>query len=50
MGRTSITMQVCVEVERGGDVLQVTEAEVVYVAIDPNSPERKPLPLLPTSV
>jgi acyl-CoA thioesterase YciA len=46
MGRTSITMQVCVEVERGQEVLQVTEAEVVYVGIDPNSSERKPTPLL----
>jgi acyl-CoA thioesterase YciA len=48
LGRTSITMQVCVEVDRGHDVLQVTEAEVVYVGIDPNTPERKPTPLLPT--
>ena len=47
MGRASITMQVSVEAERGEEVLQVTEAEVVYVGIDPNSPERKPIPLLP---
>jgi acyl-CoA thioesterase YciA len=47
LGRTSITMQVCVEVDRGGEVLQVTEAEVVYVGIDPHTPERKPIPLLP---
>ena len=47
IGRTSITMQVCVEAERGEDVLQVTEAEVVYVGIDPSTPERKPIPLLP---
>ncbi|HEY7423898.1 MAG TPA: hotdog domain-containing protein [Gemmataceae bacterium] len=47
MGRTSITMYVGVEAERGKEVLQVTEAEVVYVAIDPNTPERKPTPLLP---
>jgi acyl-CoA thioesterase YciA len=46
IGRTSITMNVQVEVERGEQVLQVTEAEVVYVGVDPNSPERKPLPLL----
>ncbi len=45
MGRTSITVQVTVEVDRGRDVLQVTEAEVVYVAIDPASPERRPVPL-----
>ena len=47
VGRTSITMQVNVEVERGSEVLKVTEAEVVYVGIDPTSPERRPLPLLP---
>ncbi len=47
MGRTSITMQVSVEAERGEEVLQVTEAEVVYVGIDPNTPARKPIPLLP---
>ncbi len=47
MGRTSITIQVCVEAERGQEVLQVTEAEVVYVGIDPNAQERKPTPLLP---
>ena len=47
LGRTSITMHVSVEVDRGTEVLQVTEAEVVYVGIDPTSPERRPLPLLP---
>jgi acyl-CoA thioesterase YciA len=46
MGRTSITMHVTVEAERGGRVLQVTEAEVVYVAVDLSTPERKPKPLL----
>jgi acyl-CoA thioesterase YciA len=45
MGRTSITMNVAVEVERGAETLQVTDAEVVYVGIDPG--ERKPVPLLP---
>jgi acyl-CoA thioesterase YciA len=44
MGRTSITVNVTVEAERGPDVLQVTEAEVVYVAIDPQT--REPVPLL----
>src|SRR5581483_12243467 len=34
LGRTSITMNVAVEAERGTEVLQVTEAEVVYVGID----------------
>jgi acyl-CoA thioesterase YciA len=49
MGRTSITMHVRVEAERGDQVLHVTEAEVVYVGIDRNSPDRRPLPLLPGS-
>ncbi len=43
IGRTSITMQVNVEVDRGEEVLQVTEAEVVYVGIDE---DQKPAPLL----
>jgi acyl-CoA thioesterase YciA len=47
LGRTSITMQVNVEAERGREILQVTEAEVVYVGIDPSSPERRPKPLVP---
>jgi len=46
-GRTSITTHVNVEAERGTEVHHVTEAEVVYVGIDANSPERRPLPLLP---
>lgn len=46
VGRTSITMQVHVEAERGQEVHQVTEAEVVYVGIDPASPDRRPMPLL----
>lgn len=46
IGRTSITVHVNVEAERGRDVLQVTEAEVVYVGIDRNSVERRPVPLL----
>jgi acyl-CoA thioesterase YciA len=47
-GRTSITMHVSVEVERIGQPFGlVTEAEVVYVNIDPTTPERRPVPLLP---
>jgi acyl-CoA thioesterase YciA len=46
MGRTSITVQVNVEAERGQEVLQVTEAEVVYVGVDLSTPERSPVPLL----
>jgi acyl-CoA thioesterase YciA len=47
IGRTSITMQVRVEAERGDRVLNVTEAELVYVGVDPTSLERRPVPLLP---
>jgi acyl-CoA thioesterase YciA len=46
LGRTSITVHVRVKAERGQAVLQVTEAEVVYVGIDPTSAERRPKPLL----
>jgi acyl-CoA thioesterase YciA len=46
IGRTSITMQVNVEVDRGEQVLQVTEAEVVYVGIDGTYANQKPAPLL----
>jgi acyl-CoA thioesterase YciA len=48
LGRTSITMHVSVEVERGTERFQVTEAELVYVGIDPTTPERRPRPLLGT--
>ena len=48
-GRTSITVHVNVEAERGQQVLQVTEAEVVYVGIDPTSPARRPKPLVGTN-
>ena len=46
IGRTSITMHVAVEAERGTEVLNVTEAEVVYVGIDASSPQQRPVPLL----
>jgi acyl-CoA thioesterase YciA len=48
-GRTSITVLVTVEAERGMETHRVTEAEVVYVGVDPDSPERKPKPLLQES-
>ncbi|HLJ93792.1 MAG TPA: hotdog domain-containing protein [Gemmataceae bacterium] len=48
LGRTSITVHVNVEAERGQQVLDVTEAEVVYVGIDPSNPERRPKPLVGT--
>jgi acyl-CoA thioesterase YciA len=44
LGRTSITMHIQVEAERGTEVLQVTEAEVVYVGVDAG--DSKPVPLL----
>src|SRR5438105_8789916 len=47
IGRTSITMRITVEVERANQILLVTQAEVVYVGVDPRSPERRPVPLLP---
>src|SRR5262245_6010707 len=47
LGRTSITMQVRVESERDGQALHVTDAEIVFVRIDPTTPERRPVPLLP---
>ena len=47
MGRTSITLHVRVEAERAGQVLQVTQAEVVYVGVDMSTPERRPRHLLP---
>jgi acyl-CoA thioesterase YciA len=45
LGRTSVTVRVTVEAERGTQNVLVTEAEVVYVGIDPA--DRKPKPLLP---
>jgi acyl-CoA thioesterase YciA len=45
VGRTSITTHVAVECERGGATVKVTQADVIYVAIDPFSPTRKPLPI-----
>jgi acyl-CoA thioesterase YciA len=49
IGRTSITMHIDVEAERGKTVIHVTSAEVVYVGVDPAVPpaERRPIPLLP---
>ena len=46
IGRTSITMHVDVEVEREGKILHVTEAELVYVGVDPNSADCRPVALI----
>ena len=45
IGRTSITVKVQVEADRGAETLAVTEAEVVYVNIDPATPDRRPRPI-----
>ena len=44
-GRTSITIHVDVEAERRGEVVQLTEAEVTYVAVDLTGDERRPVPI-----
>jgi acyl-CoA thioesterase YciA len=43
-GRTSITMRVNVVAERAGQMIHVTDAEVVFVGVDES---RRPVPLLP---
>jgi acyl-CoA thioesterase YciA len=45
VGRTSITMHVTVETEREGEPLQLTEAEVTYVAVRLNEQSRQPVPI-----
>jgi acyl-CoA thioesterase YciA len=47
IGRTSITIQVRVDAERGTEVRHVTDAELVFVGIDPASTERRTVPMLP---
>ena len=43
VGRTSITMHVTVEAERGGETLKLTEADVTYVAISVQGDQRLPV-------
>lgn len=45
VGRTSITMHVDVEAHRRGEVVHLTEAEVTYVAVDPSTAQRRPVPI-----
>jgi acyl-CoA thioesterase YciA len=45
VGRTSITMHVTVEADRQGEVTQLTEAEVTYVAVDLTGGDRRPVPI-----
>jgi acyl-CoA thioesterase YciA len=47
LGTTSISMHVSVETERMRQVVRLTEAEVVYVAIDAESGDRRPRPIRP---
>jgi len=45
VGRTSITMHVTVEAERDGQPIQLTEAEVTYVAVKLDGSGRHPVPI-----
>ena len=42
VGRTSISVHVDVEVDRAGEIIEVTEADVVYVSVDADD---KPIPI-----
>ena len=44
-GRTSITMHVTVETDRDGEAIQLTEAEVTYVAVRLDEQARQPVPI-----
>ena len=45
VGRTSITVHVAVEADRKGELIQVTEAEVTYVAVELVDGARRPVPI-----
>ena len=45
LGRTSITMHVAVSTERGEQTIQLTEAEVTYVAVTGDDEGRQPVPI-----
>lgn len=45
VGRTSITMHVAVEADRQGETVQLTEAEITYVAVDKMGQDRCPVPI-----
>jgi acyl-CoA thioesterase YciA len=45
LGRTSITVRIDVHAERGAEVIHVTEAEGVFVAVDASQSDRRPVPL-----
>ncbi len=45
VGRTSVTMHVTVQTERAGELVQLTEAEVTYVAVKLVEGKRQPVPI-----
>ena len=45
VGRTSITIHVTVEADRKGELVQVTEADVTYVAVQLADGVRRPVPI-----
>ncbi len=45
VGRTSITIHVMVEADRKGELVQVTQAELTYVAIELVDGVRRPVPI-----
>ncbi len=45
VGTTSITVHVNVEADRQGEIAQLTEAEVTYVAVDLHGGKRRPVPI-----
>ena len=45
IGRTSIAIHVRVEADRNGEVHQLTDAEVTYVAVSADGIERMPVPI-----
>ena len=45
VGRTSITMHVTVETDRDGKAVQLTEAQVTYVAVKLEEQRRQPVPI-----
>ena len=47
VGRTSVTVRIDVVAERGAETVHVTEAEAVFVGVDLDTPDRRPVPLFP---
>lgn len=46
IGRTSVTMQVSLETEREGETVQLTDAEVTYVAVEGPQQYQRPVAIL----